>query len=240
MTDEKNDNMRFYDRFARPPQNAMKTIKGGRLSGMSDINPQWRVEALTEMFGPVGMGWWYEITRRDVHKFDSGEQTLFVEVTLHVFGGSRTTGTMPDGQAMTIRSSHPIVGTGGSMLVTKEKGGLRVNDEAEKMAVTDALSVCCKLLGIGSDVYRGRYDTKYSGGEPAGGRRPEPKPKEPDDATVKTMTASIMEKMMECETFTALQRIGERLKEEALPAAAKDKLRAAYQERAKELNPVAR
>jgi hypothetical protein len=29
------------------------------------------------------------------------------------------------------------------------------------MAITDALSVCMKMLGVGADVYRGIYDSKH-------------------------------------------------------------------------------
>jgi hypothetical protein len=43
------------------------------------------------------------------------------------------------------------------MYIAKEKSGLRTNDEAPKMAVTDALSVACKMLGVGADIYRGRW-----------------------------------------------------------------------------------
>ena len=56
-----------------------------------------------------------------------------------------------------------IPGIGGSMFVASEKAGLRTNDECYKMAVTDALSVAMKMLGVGADIYMGRYDgSKYA------------------------------------------------------------------------------
>jgi hypothetical protein len=56
-----------------------------------------------------------------------------------------------------------VPGIGGSMMVAQEKGGLRANDECYKMAVTDALSVAMKALGVAADVYMGLWDgTKYS------------------------------------------------------------------------------
>ena len=42
------------------------------------------------------------------------------------------------------------------MLVTKERDGLRTNDEGFKMATTDALSVAMKMLGVAADIYAGR------------------------------------------------------------------------------------
>ena len=40
-----------------------KTIKGGKLSGFTDINPMWRIQKLTELFGVCGVGWYTEIKR---------------------------------------------------------------------------------------------------------------------------------------------------------------------------------
>jgi hypothetical protein len=57
--------------------------------------------------------------------------------------------------------SKPIFGTGGNKLL--EKG--RASDEGYKMALTDALSVACKALGIGADVYFAKDKTKYTDGE---------------------------------------------------------------------------
>jgi hypothetical protein len=54
--------------------------------------------------------------------------------------------------------SKPIYGTGGNKLL--EKG--RASDEGYKMALTDALSVACKALGIGADVYYAKDKTKYT------------------------------------------------------------------------------
>ena len=63
---------------------------------------------------------------------------------------------------------EPIVGVGGNHLVTKEKAGLRNNDECWKMAVTDALSVALKMLGVAADIYAGRWDgSKFRDEEPA-------------------------------------------------------------------------
>ena len=39
-----------------------------------------------------------------------------------------------------------------------------MNDEAFKMAETDALSVACKKLGIGADIYWAGDNTKYTQG----------------------------------------------------------------------------
>ena len=58
--------------------------------------------------------------------------------------------------------SEPVIGIGGNMLVANEKNGLYTSDECYKMALTDAISVACKALGFGADVYWGADRTKYT------------------------------------------------------------------------------
>jgi hypothetical protein len=41
------------------------------------------------------------------------------------------------------------------------KKGAYANDEAYKMATTDAISVACKQLGMGADIYWSADNTKY-------------------------------------------------------------------------------
>ena len=53
------NNLELYDSFREVPQEAKKPIAAGRLKGMTDINPMWRIKVLTERFGPCGIGWKY-------------------------------------------------------------------------------------------------------------------------------------------------------------------------------------
>lgn len=62
--------------------------------------------------------------------------------------------------------SEAIQGVGGSSFVTNEKNGLYTSDECYKMALTDAISVACKSLGIGADVYWNKDSTKYNNIQP--------------------------------------------------------------------------
>ena len=145
-------NLDIYNKYREAPAEALKTIKGGRLSGMTDINPMWRIKALTEQFGPCGEGWWYKTKERWTEQ--CGEE-IAAFVTIELFY------KVDDG------FSYAVQGTGGAMLYVKEKNGLRVNDEAYKMATTDAISVACKQLGFAADIYWGTDRTKYSPDKPA-------------------------------------------------------------------------
>ena len=141
-------NLEHWDRLKTPPKTALKTIMGGRLKGKSDINPQWRYQAMTEEFGPCGIGWKFEITERWTENGSGGELMCFVSINLFVF--------------LNDKWSEAIPGTGGSMLVTKEKSGLYASDEGYKMALTDALSVAMKMIGVAADIYLGLSDSKYA------------------------------------------------------------------------------
>lgn len=142
-------NLELYEKFRKVPETAKKNISGGRLSGMTDINPMWRIKTLTEEFGVCGFGWYYEIVDQWLETtMAKDEITANVKINLYVKRGEEW--------------SKPIVGIGGSMLVANEKNGLYVNDECYKMALTDAISVACKSLGIGADVYWAKDNTKYN------------------------------------------------------------------------------
>ena len=146
-------NHRFiWDALRQPPKEALKPIQAGRLKGKTDINPQWRYEAMTDQFGPCGIGWKYEIKRLWTEPGPEGQVFAFAEVLVY-FKKDGTGGPIPDDVW-----SDPVPGIGGSMMVIKEKAGLHANDEGYKMAITDALSVALKMLGVAADIYQGRWD----------------------------------------------------------------------------------
>ena len=145
------DKLEIYNQAKAVPDGAKKTILGGKLKGMTDINPMWRMKRMTEIFGPVGIGWKYEILDKVLQSGVNGEVKAFVDVNLYV---------KIDGEW-----SDAIPGTGGSSYISREKGDLFANDECYKMALTDALSVAMKPLGVGADVYFCNDVTKYTNEE---------------------------------------------------------------------------
>ena len=142
------DNLDIYNAVRAVPKEAQKTINAGRLKGFTDINPVWRIKKLTEQFGPAGIGWKYQIT--DKHMEQGADNTIaaFVDINLFIKVDGKWTDAIP--------------GTGGAMFVTKEKSGLYTSDECYKMALTDALSVACKALGVGADIYYQNDRDKYN------------------------------------------------------------------------------
>lgn len=141
------DNLTIYNEVRSVPDSAKRRIEAGRLKGKTDINPMWRIKALTEKFGPCGFGWKYVITDKRLEQGANGEIAAFLDIDLFV----KADGVWSDA----------IPGTGGSAFVAKEKNGPYTSDECFKMALTDAISVACKALGFGADVYWDADKSKY-------------------------------------------------------------------------------
>ena len=57
-------NLGIYNQVRSVPAEAITPITGGPMKGKSNINPQWRLEKLTELFGPAGIGWKIEQVSR--------------------------------------------------------------------------------------------------------------------------------------------------------------------------------
>ena len=153
-------NVRFYHKFMETPKDAQKAFNNGRFSG-TDINPMWRIKVLTEVFGPSGFGWWtqnirYEFVEANITNTTAEnapvqkETSVFCELELVV--KDPETGEV----------SQPIYGVGGNTYIAWGKYGPRASDEAKKMAYTDALSIACKSLGIGHDIWYSNDRTKYT------------------------------------------------------------------------------
>lgn len=146
-------NLEYYNRLKVVPPEALRIIQSGRLKGKSDINPMWRIKTMTENFGICGIGWKYVITKQWTETFGS-EVKAYCNIDLFI----KVNGEWSDA----------IQGTGGSSEVTMERNGAYVSDECYKMALTDALSVAMKALGVAADVYfeKGKYlidhDSKYN------------------------------------------------------------------------------
>lgn len=144
------ENMEIYNRVRACPNDALKPITAGKLKGKSDINPMWRIKTLTETFGMCGVGWRTSEEQFWTTPGANGEVIAWCSLKLICRD--------PDSKEW----NEPVFGIGGSMLVDTHRDKLTSNDDAYKMAYTDAISVACKSLGFAADVYWGNDATKYS------------------------------------------------------------------------------
>lgn len=137
-----------YTKASHVPDRVLKPIGAGRLKGKSDINPQWKISLMTEIYGMCGIGWKFEVTEKTTVPINTGEVMLFMTVAVYIKNGESW--------------SEPVYGMGGDFIVKKERNGLYSNDEAYKMCLTDALGNALKYIGVAADVYEQLNDTKYS------------------------------------------------------------------------------
>ena len=198
--------LEIYEKCRQVPQNACKAIQDGKLKGKTDINPMWRIQKLTELFGPCGFGWFItdvehcleeaEVTARDGSKVT--EVTAYVQLALVV--------------KMEGKWSEKIIGLGGSKLTGKGQGD-QSNDECYKMAYTDAISVACKMLGMGADIYWSADATKYTqGATPSAPQAPAPAPApapaaQPQSEADIQMSLQMIAAVNACNSLEELQRL---------------------------------
>lgn len=138
-----------YSKVSVPPVSALKAITGGRLDGFTDINAQWKVEVMTEVYGLCGVGWKYEVVDKEIIDCPDGQKLIYLTVSLQIKDGDKW--------------SEPIYGIGGDFILKKERKGMRADDDAYKKCLTDALGNAMKNIGVAADVYKGMFETKYNG-----------------------------------------------------------------------------
>lgn len=112
----------------------------------TQIDPAWRLERMTEVFGPVGRGWGYEQVEWTIV-----ERMVFVCVKVWY----------RDPASGEVLWTGPQ--WGGTEIVRRRRDGAEApDDECFKMSVTDALGKCMLQIGLAADVHLGQFDdSKY-------------------------------------------------------------------------------
>ena len=109
--------------------------------GFTSIDAEYQVMRATEVFGPVGVGWGYDVEYLDLHI--SNQVLIGAQVT--VWHGNRE------------NRFGPVMGCNA---LVNDKG--RTDEDAPKKAMTDGLTKALSHLGFSADVFLGRYDdNKY-------------------------------------------------------------------------------
>lgn len=140
-------NLAIWNALKRTDPKATKSFKrAGGFSG-TQIDPVWRMQRMTEVFGPVGQGWGWE-------------QVAWTVVERMVFTCVRVWYRDPEGGETRWTGEQ----WGGTELVRRNRDGTeRPDDEAFKMSMTDAVGKCLLQLGLAADVYLGEFDaSKYA------------------------------------------------------------------------------
>lgn len=137
----------IWDLLSETNPKYTKNFNRGGYSGTA-ISPMYSYLRMTEVFGPCGIGWKYEVVNSETVTSPTTDIMIYKEVKLYI---------KHDG-----KWSEPITGYGGEYLVRKTQNGLKVDDEAHKKALTDALTNAMKMLGMSADIHLGMFDdNKY-------------------------------------------------------------------------------
>lgn len=144
MTSPNPNNLDLWNSLSKTdPSHTKSFTRGGGFSGTA-IKPMWAVWRATKEFGPVGIGWGWDVVETQI-----AEGMVFCLVRVwYVHGGLRyETGAQ----------------WGGTEIRTPRKdGSSRADDESFKKSVTDGITKCLSYIGIGGDVHLGQFDdTKY-------------------------------------------------------------------------------
>lgn len=150
------------------PRHTKEFKRGGGFSGTA-INPTYLLMKATEIFGPVGMGWGWEIEKEDYVPGAAfvieGQVTHEVNHVVRLALWYRITPDfvklMPEAEAF-LGQTCKVVHFGQTAFVGKNKFGAFTDEEAPKKSLTDAISKCLVCLGFSADIHLGLYDSnKY-------------------------------------------------------------------------------
>ena len=133
----------LWNRFADIDPAFTKPITGKDYRGTSP-NPHYVIQCLTEMFGPVGVGFGWEV-----------EQDEFTPIGEEVLHWCRIRFWHTD-------RSNGFSAYGQTKALMKTKNGLRLDEDAPKKSLTDAITKAASQIGIAANIFLGRWDdSKY-------------------------------------------------------------------------------
>jgi len=136
-----NHNTRLWHGFSTTPKDMTKEVDFG--FKFTSIDPNWQLQEMTAMFGPIGIDW----------SIDTHYETLTVQdVTIAIC-------TLGIRYKITSSQKEPYyVGPVRATAQLVRAGG-KVETHAFKIAMTDAMTKAFSLLGMSHTVFQGRFDS---------------------------------------------------------------------------------
>jgi polyhydroxyalkanoate synthesis regulator phasin len=173
-----NSNLAIWDDVQVTDPEYTRNFKGtGGFSGTA-INATYLIKRATEIFGPVGSGWGYEILDEDfVHGstiYIERDKKLLETKDHYIIHKLRLRVWFKKGEV-----TGEAIHFGQTTFVGKNKYGPFTDEEAPKKSLTDALTKALSMIGFGADVHLGHYDdNKYVEGLMAHGKLSKQKARE--------------------------------------------------------------
>lgn len=165
---DKGDNLKIWRTVMRTDPRYTKDLAGAGFEGTS-INAEYMVMRATEIFGPVGTGWGYEVLEDRMlpgapMSESVWENNKFIRnVVLRDADGSLIT---EQNHSIKIKfwyrtdagTRGEVESYGATKYLYKTKTGIMCDGEAQKKSLTDAIKKALSLLGFSADVWLGLYD----------------------------------------------------------------------------------
>ncbi|HBZ7600884.1 TPA: exodeoxyribonuclease VIII [Klebsiella pneumoniae] len=162
------ENMAIWRSVMRTDPRFTKQMTGTGFEGTS-INAEYMIMRATEIFGPIGSRWGFEIQEDRMIPGAPFSEPVYKD---DKFVGTRMLrdgdGTLLYEQNHSIRirlwyqngdEEGSVIAYGATPYMFKTKHGIKCDGEAQKKSLTDALKKALSLLGFSADVWLGLYDT---------------------------------------------------------------------------------
>lgn len=132
-------NLEIWDKFADIDPKFTKAISGKSYKGTSP-NPQYVIKCLTEIFGPVGQGFGWEVL-----------QEGFVPLGDEILHWCRI-------RFWHTKRENFYESYGQTKALMKTRNGLMSDEDAPKKSLTDAIIKAASHVGIAANIFLGRWD----------------------------------------------------------------------------------
>lgn len=186
------DNLEIWNRFADIDPKFTKPITGKAYKGTSP-NPQYVIRCLTDLFGPVGKGFGWEVVAEGFTPL--GDEILHW-CRIQFWHGAREDWFESYGQTKALM---------------KTKGGMMSDEDAPKKSLTDAIIKAASHLGIAANIFLGRWDDQKYVAEVARefrkGEQDEGDPKPISAAEQKRKLAEIDNDLLDAHTVADIKRL---------------------------------
>ena len=132
-------NLRHWNQHADIDPRFTKPITGKQYKGTSP-NPQYIIKCLTDIFGPVGEGFGWDVVAEDFTPM--GDEVLHW-CRIKFWHSDR---------------ANTYDSYGQTKALMKTKNGLMLDEDAPKKSLTDAVIKAASHVGIASNIFLGRWD----------------------------------------------------------------------------------
>jgi len=151
-----NTNMRIWDELFQVPKGSTYPIERGLCAGLTGITPLSLIKQATELWGPIGEGWGFEIEKDEIVNQDAKFHSEMLHVmTIKLWYGEPA-------MQMSTPCTKVTYGMGCTRMYRWLEGEWFIDPDYNKSTLTDAITNALSRLGSGGSVRLGDMQSKYT------------------------------------------------------------------------------